>query len=291
MTGFGHRIRTTLGVIRNEEDWPLQQRRDRSTVIVVDGHRVRVRIRRQNAPADRPPLLICNGLGVNLETLDPLVCALDEGTIISFDAPGTGESSTPLTPYRIPHVAELVAALLERLGIAQVDVLGISWGGAVAQEFALSHPHRCRRLILAATTTGVLSIPGNPLSMALALNPLHWMGAQMIGSDAGIVFGGDFRRRNGRPPRRIAGLRSPNPLGLSWQIIALWGWTSLHRLAQVTQPTLLLAGEDDPLVPLANARLMARLLPDARLETFDCGHLFTLTRAPEVGAAIAAFIR
>jgi pimeloyl-ACP methyl ester carboxylesterase len=170
-------------------------------------------------------------------------------------------------------------------------VLGISWGGAVAQELALNHPGRCRRLILAATSTGVLSVPGNPVSVALALHPLRWMGAGMIGCGAGLVFGGVFRGRRGRMTRRLPGYRAPSPLGLYWQLLALWGWTSLHRLTKLEHPTLILAGEDDPLVPIANARLMRRLLPDARLQTFDSGHLFTLTRAPQVAEAIAAFTR
>ena len=266
------------------------QRKDYSSVLTIDGQRIRVRIERSEKPGGLP-LLICNGLGVNLETLDPLTSELLGSTIIRFDAPGTGDSGTPLTPYRIPHVAELVDKLLERLGYPLVDVLGISWGGAVAQELALNHRQRCRRLILAATTTGMLSIPGNPLSVALALNPLHWTNARMPGSDAGIVFGGDFRPRRPGKTGRLPGFRPPNPLGLYWQLLALWGWTSLHRLAQLEHPILLLAGDDDPLVPLANARIMQGLLPDARLEVFDCGHLFTLTRAKQVAAAITAFTR
>jgi poly(3-hydroxyalkanoate) depolymerase len=259
-------------------------------VLAIAGQRIRIHVR-EGRDESGPPLLICNGLGVNLETLDPLVGALGDHTVIRFDAPGTGESSTPLLPYGIPHVAGLVAAVLERLGHPQADVIGISWGGAIAQQFALSHPDRCRRLILAATTTGVLSIPGHPLSVALALSPLHWVGARLIGSDAGIVFGGDFRRDGRARPNRMPGFRPPSPLGLYWQLLALWGWTSVHQLRHIRQPVLLLAGEDDPLVPLANARMMLRLLPDARLQTFDCGHLFTLTRAAAVAHAIADFTR
>ena len=103
----------------------MAPRSDHSNLLVIDGQRLRIRVRRGRRQSSTP-LLICNGLGVNLETLDPLVDALDERTVIRFDAPGTGGSSTPLAPYSIDYVAGLVDAMLARLGHTQVDVMGIS---------------------------------------------------------------------------------------------------------------------------------------------------------------------
>ena len=68
------------------------------------------------------------------------------------------------------------------------------------------------------------------------------------------------------------------------------GWTSVHWLHGLTQPTLIMAGVDDPLIPLANAKLMRCLIPHSTLKTFDCGHLFLLTRARESARAIEAFL-
>ena len=235
------------------------------------------------------PLLICNGFGVSSELLEPLVEAMGEKTIILFDAPGTGESSTPLLPYSMFRLAAMLDRLLSRLGYNQVDIMGISWGGAVAQELALNHPRRCRRLILAATTTGILSIPGNPLSIAMLANPLRWLGKGSLSRNAGRLYGGDFRSAETRSRVRVPHMIMRNPLGTLWQMAAIGAWTSVPRLAMIRQPTLLLAGEDDPLVPLVNARLMLKLIPDAQLETFDCGHMFPLTRAKAVAARISTF--
>jgi len=70
----------------------------------------------------------------------------------------------------------------------------------------------------------------------------------------------------------------------------LAGWTSVHWLHELKQPTLVMAGDDDPIIPLVNARLLTRLLPDARLEIFDCGHLFLLTRLDRSAVSIEAFL-
>ena len=103
-----------------------------------------------------PPLLLCNGIGVSLELLQPFVDALDpRRPVIRFDMPGVGGSPAPVMPYHLVTLPSLLAGLLDQLGYQQADVLGISWGGALAQQFALSRPDRVRRLVLVATAPGV----------------------------------------------------------------------------------------------------------------------------------------
>ena len=79
-------------------------------------------------------------------------------------------------------------------------------------------------------------------------------------------------------------------LGYYLQLAAVWGWTSIHYLHTIRQPTLILAGRDDPLVPLLNARLMHALLPKGELHVFDCGHLFLMTRQQESARVINEFL-
>jgi len=98
------------------------------------------------------PLLLVNGIGAGLESFDPLVDALDpDRPVIRFDPPGAGGSPVPTRPYRLPGLARTMLALLDVLGHERVDVLGVSWGGGVAQQFAWTTRDRCRRLVLVAT--------------------------------------------------------------------------------------------------------------------------------------------
>ncbi len=123
----------------------------------VEGQMLRVGIRR--GEKTRPPLLLFNGIGANIELLEPFLEALDGSEAIIFDVPGVGGSPSPWLPYRPSGLARLSAQLLDQLGHAQVDVLGLSWGGALAQQFAFHQGKRCRRLVLAATSPGHLMVP------------------------------------------------------------------------------------------------------------------------------------
>jgi pimeloyl-ACP methyl ester carboxylesterase len=90
--------------------------------------------------------------------------------VIRFDVPGVGGSPLPARPYRFATLAWLLRGLLNKLGYQAANILGISWGGGLAQQFALSSPLRCRRLILVATATGPQTmVPGNPLVLAKML--------------------------------------------------------------------------------------------------------------------------
>ena len=104
----------------------------------------------------QPPLLLCNGIGSSLDVLMPFVEALDPAIgVIAFDVPGVGGSPLPRRPYRFGGLARLVGSLVQQLGHSRFDVLGISWGGGLAQQIALQNPRRCRRLVLVSTGTGL----------------------------------------------------------------------------------------------------------------------------------------
>src|SRR5882757_7378757 len=124
--------------------------------ISAGGQRIRVNVRHGTGV----PLELCNGIGASLEVLDPLVEQLDPDlTVVRFDVPGTGGSPTSIAPYGFPYLAWVLGRVLSKLGIGVVDVLGLSWGGALAQQFAFQNPRRCRRLVLVATGTGALMVP------------------------------------------------------------------------------------------------------------------------------------
>src|SRR6266550_5564742 len=163
-------------------------------IITVGEQRLRIAIRSGNST--RTPLLLMNGFGVNFEVLQPFVDALNPAIeVMRFDVPGTGGSPAPLIPYRFSAHARLVAEMLDQLGYQQVDVLGVSWGGALAQQFALQYPRRCRRLILVSTGTGALMVPGRPSVLAKIATPRRYQDPAYLAHIAAAIYGGKVRKQ------------------------------------------------------------------------------------------------
>jgi len=254
----------------------------------VDGRRIRFGVR-QGDPS-RLPLLLLNGLGANIELMQPFVDALPACTIVMFDVPGVGGSPTPSSPYRVASVARLAERLLDHLGIGNADVLGVSWGGVIAQEFALRNPARCRRLVLAATATGALMVPGHPSALVKMLTPRRYVDRGHSRRVAGEMYGGDFRHDDRLHEHTMRHIRFESKRGYYMQLAAAFGWTSVPWLWMLRQPTLIMAGEDDPIVPPVNAQIMAWLIPDSRVRMLDCGHLFLITRPEASGRLVDDFL-
>ena len=257
--------------------------------ITVDGQELHVAVRPGNNT--ETPLLICNGIGANLELLDSFVDALAGLEVIRFDAPGTGASPAPALPYRFRGLAHLVAGMLDTLGYEQVDVMGISWGGALAQQFAHSHPERCRRLVLAATSAGVVMVPGRPSVLAKMISPRRYSDREAMQAMAPELYGGEFRTDPDLVRRFWQHVQAHEAqIGYFWQLFAASGWTSIFWLHRLKQPTLVLVGEDDPIVPPINGRLLAKRIPNARLESLPCGHLFVFTYTHQTAALVQEFL-
>jgi poly(3-hydroxyalkanoate) depolymerase len=258
--------------------------------IVVDGQPLRIAVR----PGDpaRTPLLLINGIGASLELLQPFVDELDPAIgVIRFDVPGVGGSPLPSRPYRFTGLCQLIAQLLSELGHGPADVLGISWGGGVAQHFAAVHRARCRRLVLVSTATGSLMVPARPAVLARMLTPRRYLDPEYLREVAGDLYGGSARHQPGRVSSLMhADSRVGSRQGYLYQLAAGAGWTSLPFLPLIRQPTLIVAGDDDPLIPLANARLMHSLIRRSRLHTYHGGHLALVTEAAELAPVISGFL-
>jgi len=263
--------------------------------VAVAGRRLRVAVRpgltRASGPP-RVPLLLINGIGASLELFEPLVRELDPATeVIRFDPPGVGGSAEPPTPYRLTGLCRLIAQLLTELGYDRVDVLGISWGGGVAQHFAAFQRSRCRRLVLVSTATGALMVPGKPSALVHMVTPRRYLDRAYLHHAAGDLYGGSARADPGRIAAAMNdGNRVGSPRGYLYQLMAAAGWTSLPFLPLLRQPTLIMSGDDDPIIPLANARLMNLLIPRSRLHVYRGGHLGLLTEAAELAPVIDAFL-
>ncbi len=258
-------------------------------MIDVDGTLLRVAIR--PGTGERTPLVLLNGIGANLELLKPFVDILNpEIEAISFDVPGVGGSPATTLPFRFSGLARLIDRLADHLHYQEVDVMGVSWGGALAQEFAHKYPRRCRRLILACTAPGSVMIPGKISVMLDMASPRRYLQPSHMVKIAPKIYGGKLRNEPEKAAKHAEAVMSGGGIGYLHQMFAAMGWTSIHWLHKIKQPTLILAGDDDPIVPPINAKIMARRIPNSTLHILACGHLFIITLAEETAALVDQFL-
>ncbi len=257
-------------------------------LIPVLGQQIRVNVRAGTGV----PLVLCNGIGASLEVLDPLVEHLHpDTTVVRFDVPGSGGSPDSPLPYGFPYLAAVLGRLLRKVELnGEVDVLGLSWGGALAQQFAFQNPRRCRRLILVSTGTGAIMVPGNPAVLAKMLTPRRFLDHEYAASIAGDIYGGTVRS----DPSMIKQLfdrqlMAGSRVGYLHQLLAGSMWTSLFALPLIRQRALVMAGLDDPIIPVVNARILGRLLPHATVHLHGGGHVDLITNAAELAPVIENF--
>ena len=259
----------------------------------VRGRRLRVQVRRPQAPSG-PPLLIRNGIGATLDLLDPFVDALPaDREIIRLDPPGIGGSPDVLLPYPLTTFAPVVGDLVAQLGHDRVDVLGYSWGGELAQQLVLCRSAQVRRLVLVATSTGALSVPASPRVLGRLFLPRWPQDPTAALAVAADFYGGTVRTHPERAAATLAeiakGLRR-HRRAYALQLAATAGWTSLPVLRLIRSRTLVIAGDDDPVIPTANATILGRGIPDARVHHHPGGHLAIITEARELAAVAAKFL-
>jgi poly(3-hydroxyoctanoate) depolymerase len=265
---------------------------DRATIrfVDVDGIRLRTSVR-----GSGPPLLLITGIGASLDLAEPFEVELVARglQVVSFDAPGVGQSTPYLIPRRMPGIARTVHKMAEQLGYDRMDVLGVSLGGVVAQQLAHQSPTLVRRLVLASTGAGLGGVPGSPRVLLALATPRRYYQPDYYRRIAGRVYGGLARTD---PDALLRGsvarfVEWPSLRGYLSQLYAISGWTSLPWLHKLTQPTLVLNGDDDPIVPLVNGRMLAWRIPDARLHIVrGGGHLFLLERPAETAELVAEFL-
>ena len=260
----------------------------------VDGVRLRTAV--ADGDGSGPPLLLITGIGASLDLAAPFERELNGRGLptISYDAAGVGDSTQYGWPRRMGGVARTAERLLDALGHQTVDVFGVSLGGVVAQQLAHQAPQRVRRLVLAATGPGLGGVPGSPRVLWTLATPRRYYQPDYYRRVAGALYGGLARRD---PDALLHGSLArfqhrPTMRGYANQLYSIAGWTSVPWLCRLRQPTLVLAGDDDPIVRLINGRILARLIPDARLEIIPGGgHLFVLEDPAAVAAQVSEFLR
>lgn len=235
----------------------------------------------------RTPLLFFNGIGANLEIAQTFADTFTGRDIITFDMPGVGGSPDPTFPYRPWWVAKAAKQILVENGYDKVDVLGVSWGGGPAQQFAWQNKDMTKRLILCATTTGVTMVPGNPKALSKMMSPKRYIDRDFLAKNFETLYGdaaadgvGEFSLN----------MMPPSIKGYLHQLTAMMGWSSLPFIRRIKARTLVIMGDNDHIVPVVNGRILNTFLKHSRLHIIhDAGHLFLLTRRRETIDVIRDF--
>jgi len=253
------------------------------------GHRVHVKMTGEGYP----PLLLITGLGGSTDQWAAFAQQFQHRCVIRFDVPGMGLSSAPLEPITVSRVAELAVAVLDSLEVECADVLGYSYGGAVAQQLAFGYPERVCRLVLAATNCGLGAVPGSYAAMVSLSTPLRYYSPTYFDRNAAALYGGMTGRDLSMRRRMMAERHRhpPSAYGYSMQLLGTVGWSSLPFLSRIPHDTLVISGDDDPLIPVANAETLARRIPRARLEIVKrSGHLFLWDEAKRLAVRVTRFL-
>jgi poly(3-hydroxyalkanoate) depolymerase len=253
----------------------------------VDGRTLRVAVWRASKATTKLPILFFNGIGANIEAMAPMAELLDDRDFITFDMPGIGGSPDPVVPYNAILMSRIAALLLDRFEMSVVDVMGVSWGGAMAQQFALQNPARINKLILCATSAGMLMVPGNPAALVKMADPRRYTDPDFMAKHFKTLYGGMV----GNKSEHISRITPPSKTGYFYQLMAMMGWTSAPFLPFLKTETLVMMGDDDQIVPLANGKFLNFLIPNSELFVVkNGGHLFLLSHVEESITAIRAFL-
>ena len=240
------------------------------------------------------PLLFVQGLGYDRHGFGPLPRLLAEDfRAVVFDNRGVGDSDVPAGPYTVPQLAADAIAVLDAAGIESAHVFGVSLGGFIAQDLALSHPERVRKVVLASTAPGSVP-PSHPMPMR---GQEAFMRFQTMEREEGLrlIVANSLGDHgvNERPElfEEIYAYRLERAPSLeAWQAQAHAGATfdAYERIPAITAPTLVLQGGADNVIDPRNAELLAERIPGARIELVpDRGHLMMW----EEGELLAPIIR
>lgn len=243
------------------------------------------------------PVLLIAGLGRGLDMWEAQAAALaPRFRVVTFDNRGVGGSAAPPGPYTAAQMAEDAVGLLNHLGIERAHVVGASLGGFIAQELALAHPARVRRLALLGSSFG------GDRSRRMSAEVWRLMAdrdglsySEYLERVVPLGFAEEFVAQNREWVARSIAARAAAPpvSAAAWMAQACAGatFTAAERLPGLAPTTLVMTGTADVVVPPANAWLLARAIPDARLVLYPgAGHYFFIERADAVNRDLIAFL-
>jgi pimeloyl-ACP methyl ester carboxylesterase len=248
---------------------------------------------------DGPPLVLLMGIGYDssLWTLAQVPALSTTFRVVLVDNRDAGRSSKASHSYEIADMADDVSGLLDALGIPQTHLLGLSMGGMIAQEFALRHPERLDRLVLAGTGAAPARSAIDPIRIWSWVRANDATGDVFGGQQFVSLFSTSFLR-NHLAVRETAELLASNPHKMTAeaygrQAEAYLRFDALDRLAAITAPTLVVVGEQDLLTPPWIVREIANAIPAARFEVIrgdGSSHLALIERADDFNSLVSDFL-
>jgi pimeloyl-ACP methyl ester carboxylesterase len=224
------------------------------------------------------PVLAIMGLSFPLEMWHRTAPALARNfRVILFDNRGVGRSDVPRGPYSIPMMARDAAAVMDAAGLASAHIVGASMGGMIAQELALMFPERVRSLVLGCTWCGGLrAVRPNLRAMPDMRNYHRMTPEEKIRLLVPVLYAPTTPAERIEEDMAIRLRNFPSAKGYYSQLLGTLVWSSFSRLERIHQPVLLLHGDMDRLIPVENARILAKRLPDCRTCIVpNAGHVFT----------------
>ena len=239
------------------------------------GLRLRAKVWHEERPG--LPIVFLNGVGTSLEIAAPLAERFPGRRFIAIEMPGAG--LTPMSDLPLPPalLARLCVEAASQLGAHEFDLIGLSIGGAIAQQIGIQYRGRITRLVLAGTCSGVTMLPHDwsETCFMRAMNPFAAVMDDLMSDLTGP---------------HLRDLVWPKPDGMASQFVSFAGWTSLAFLPMIQAPALVLAGARDRIIPPSNAMQLSAFMANAEHRILpDAGHLFPFTEPERTASHIARF--
>jgi 3-oxoadipate enol-lactonase len=244
------------------------------------------------------PLLFVQGLGYDRLGFGPLPELLAEHfRVITFDNRGVGDSDVPEGPYSVPQMATDAIAVLDDTGVASAHVLGVSLGGFIAQELALTYPERVRKLVLMSTAPSLqppcYPVPERGLEAFAAFPTMEREAGLRLMVENSLGDHGVRER-----PELVEEIlqyrleRAPTLAGWQAQAMASTTFDAYERTTELTMPTLVIHADADTVVDFRNGQLLAERIPGARFHPIrDRGHLVMWEEGETLAPVVREFLQ
>jgi len=245
-----------------------------------------------DGPDNAPVVTMSNSLASNLSMWDPQIPALaSRYRVLRYDTRGHGQTDAPLGPYSLEELTEDVRALLQALGISQTHFIGLSMGGMIGQMLALKYPHMLRSLVLCDTMSRVP--PDAKPMWDERIHTAETRGMEPhVETTVGRWFTAPFRQQRPDVIDKVrAMIRATPPRGYAGCCHAIAGLNLTDRLQEITLPTLIIVGEEDPGTPVAASQVIHERIKGSELVILkSAAHLSNMEQPEAFNQAVTGFL-